>query len=307
MAESLRLLAVHAHPDDESSKGAAMMARYVESGARVLVATCTGGERGELLNEKLDLAGRAIAEVRQEEMARAAQILGIEHTWLGFEDSGFPDPESAEPPPPGSFAAIELSVAVAPLVQLVREFRPHVMVTYDEMGGYPHPDHIRTHEISVAAFEAAADPHYPGEQPWAVRKLYYDVTFHLERLQRLHDAVIAAGGESPYDSWLEGWKERPPKSDRVTTRVDCSDHFGVREAALRAHATQVDPDGMWFKIPLDVHQQVWPTEDFELAATRVPVALPEDDLFAGIDPVRPDEQPAPGPVRWLAPRHPETR
>ena len=307
MAEPLRLLAVHAHPDDESSKGAAMMARYVAAGARVLVATCTGGERGELLNDKLDLAGRAIAEVRQEEMSRAAQILGIEHVWLGFEDSGFPDPESADPPPAGSFAAIELSEALEPLVQLVREFRPHVMVTYDEIGGYPHPDHIRTHEISVAAFEAAADPQLSGGQPWAVRKLYYDVTFHLERLQRLHDAVLAGGGESPYESWLEEWKDRPPKSDRVTTRVDCSEHFGVREEALRAHATQVDPDGMWFKIPLEVHQQVWPTEDFELAATRIPVELPEDDLFAGIDPTHPDEEPVPGPTRWLAPRHPETR
>ena len=143
MAEPLRLLAVHAHPDDESSKGAAMMARYVDAGARVLVVTCTGGERGELLNPQLDLTGRAIAEVRQEEMARAAEILGIEHRWLGFEDSGFPDPEDPQPLPSGSFADLELEKATAPLVDVVREFRPHVMVAYDEVGGYPHPDHIR--------------------------------------------------------------------------------------------------------------------------------------------------------------------
>ena len=305
MAETLRLLAVHAHPDDESSKGAAMMARYVDAGARVLVATCTGGERGELLNPQLDLAGRAIADIRQDEMAQAAQILGIEHLWLGFEDSGFPDPEDPQPLPPGSFAAVDLEKATAPLVDVVREFRPHVMVAYDEMGGYPHPDHIRAHEIAVAAFEAAADPEYPGGTPWAVSKLYYDVTFHLERLTRLHEAALASLGESPYTEWLEAWTDRPPKSDRITTRVDCRDHFGVREAALRAHATQVDPDGMWFKIPVAVHQQVWPTEDFELAATRIPVDLPEDDLFAGIEPEHP--VPVDSEVQWRAPRHPEKR
>lgn len=302
----LRLMAVHAHPDDESSKGAAMMARYVQHGAEVLVVTCTGGERGELLNANVDLAGRAIAEVRREEMARAADILGISHEWLGFEDSGFPDPESNEPPPPGSFAALSLEEATAPLVEAVRKFRPHVMVAYDEVGGYPHPDHIRAHEIAVRAFEQAADPvaHAAGE-PWAVAKLYYDVTFHLERMQRLHDAVLADGGESPYAEWLENWGERPPKSDRITTRVPCADQFELREAALRSHATQVDPDGMWFKIPLAVHKQVWPTEDFELAATRVPVELPETDLFAGVDPDADID--AAAEITWRAPVHPETR
>jgi len=304
----MRLMAVHAHPDDESSKGAAMMARYVQGGDEVLVVTCTGGERGELLNPQLDIAGTAIAELRREEMARAAEILGIEHVWLGFEDSGFPDPDSDEPPPPGSFADLDLETASAPLIALVRSFRPHVMVAYDEVGGYPHPDHIRAHEISVRAFEAAADPAVaaPGE-PWAVRKLYYDVTFHLERMQRLHDAVLAAGGESPYGEWLDNWGERPPKSDRITTRVRCDEHFDAREAALRAHATQVDPDGMWFKIPVAVHRQVWPTEDFEWAATRVEVALPEDCLFAGLEQDQFDDAASVGDVRWLAPRYPEAR
>lgn len=299
-------MAVHAHPDDESSKGAAMMARYVQSGAEVLVVTCTGGERGDLLNANVDLAGRAIADVRREEMARAAQILGIDHMWLGFEDSGFPDPESDEEPPRGSFAAIDLADATAPLVEVVRKFRPHVMVAYDEVGGYPHPDHIRAHEIAVRAYEQAADlaVEVPGE-PWAVAKLYYDVTFHLERMVRLHEAVLADGGESPYTEWLENWKDRPPKSDRITTRVPCADQFELREAALRAHATQVDPDGMWFKIPLAMHKQVWPTEDFELAATRVPVELPETDLFAGLESEAVVDVDA--PVTWRAPVYPETR
>lgn len=259
-----------------------MMARYVTDGHRVQVVTCTGGERGDILNPKFVIDDRDISEIRRAEMARAAELLGVEHLWLGFEDSGFPDPESDEGLPEGCFAGLPLETTVAPLVQAIREFRPHVIVTYDEIGGYPHPDHIRTHEASVLAFELAADSSYGQGNPWAVAKLYYDVTFHLERLQRLHDAVVATGGDSPYGEWLEHWADRPPKSDRVTTRVECADFFELREAALKAHVTQVDPDGMWFAIPRQIHQQTWPTEDFELAACRINVELPEDDLFAGI-------------------------
>ncbi|MFM2438282.1 MAG: mycothiol conjugate amidase Mca, partial [Actinomycetota bacterium] len=164
--------------------------------------------------------------------------------------------------------------------------------------------HIRTHDVTAAAFDLAGDPSFvAGGAPWAPLKLYYDITFHLERMQRLHDAVIAEGGESPFGEWLEAWGDRPPKSDRVTTRVLCADYFPVREAALKAHATQVDPDGRWFAIPRQMQEQVWPTEDFELAATRLAVQLPEDDLFAG---VAPDDQAAPGtPATWLAPRRTE--
>lgn len=297
MAQALRLMAVHAHPDDESSKGAAMMAKYVRDGAQVRVVTCTGGERGDLLNPGFSLAGRDIREVRRDEMARAAEILGVEHVWLGFEDSGFPDPEVSEPLPAGSFADLPLTEAAMPLIAQIRQYRPHVITTYDEVGGYPHPDHVRTHEITAYAFEAAADAAMPGGEPWAASKLYYDITFHLERLTRLHEAMIVGGGESPYGEWLAEWGDRPPKSDRITTRVECADFFELREAALKAHVTQVDPTGRWFAIPREVHVQVWPTEDFELAATRIPVSLPEDDLFAGVDP-----DATPGPVSWRAPR-----
>lgn len=300
MTTSWRLMAVHAHPDDESSKGAAMMARYVRAGAEVMVVTCTGGERGDLLNPAVDLRGRGIAEVRRDEMARAAEILGVEHRWLGFADSGFPDPDSNEPLPEGSFAALPLDEATAPLIEVIRQFRPHVITTYDEQGGYPHPDHIRTHEVAARAFDAAADPMVGHGEPWAPLKLYYDVTFHLERMQRLNDAAIAEGIESPFGEWLANWGDRPPKSDRITTRVDCADFFELREQALKAHATQVDPDGQWFAIPRQTHAQVWPTEDFQLAATRVPVDLPEDDLFAGLTP-----EVQPGEVRWLAPKREE--
>src|SRR5690348_7397964 len=198
----LRLMAVHAHPDDESSKGAATTARYAAEGVRVMVVTLTGGERGDILNPAMDLPevhGR-IAEVRRDEMAKAAEILGVEHHWLGFVDSGLPEGDPPPPLPDGCFAMVPIEDAIARLVAEVRRFRPHVMTTYDEQGGYPHPDHIRTHEISVATFDAAADPDaYPeAGDPWQPLKLYYDIGFSAEKMEALHEAMVTRGLESPF-------------------------------------------------------------------------------------------------------------
>jgi len=280
-------MCVHAHPDDESSKGAATMARYVDEGHEVLVVSCTGGERGDVLNPRLKNDVhilRDLAQVRRDEMAAAQEILGVQHTWLGFVDSGLPEGDPLPPLPEGCFALVPLEEAAAPLVALIRSFRPHVMTTYDERGGYPHPDHIKCHEISVEAFAAAADPErYPelGE-PWQVQKLYYHHSFNRPRMQAIHDAMLAHGLESPWAERLKEWKEEPEWDARITTRVPCADYFGVRDQALLAHATQIDPDGFWFAIPRELQAEVWPTEDFELVTSHVQSELPEDDLFAGI-------------------------
>jgi len=286
VTEQLRLLAVHAHPDDESSKGAASMARYAREGVDVLVATCTGGERGSILNPAMDRPEvRAdLPAVRRAEMARAATLLGVRHTWLGFVDSGLPEGDPPPPLPEGCFAGLPLAVAAKPLVALVRQFRPQVVTTYDENGGYPHPDHVMCHRISVAAFEAAGDPDaYPGTgDPWQPLKLYYHMTFHKERVVALHQAALARGLESPYAEWLARWVDRPEDEGRVTTRVPCAEFFAPRDAALLAHASQVDPEGRWFAVPLAVQQAAWPTEDYQLARSLVDTTLPEDDLFAGV-------------------------
>jgi mycothiol S-conjugate amidase len=287
VAEKLRLMAVHAHPDDESSKGAATTAMYVAQGVDVLVVTCTGGERGSVLNPKMDRpeVWENIADIRRAEMDRAREILGIRQAWLGFVDSGLPEGDPLPPLPEGCFGLMDPAVAAGPLVRLMREFRPHVVTTYDEDGGYPHPDHVMCHRVSLAAFDAAGDPdRFPDlGDPWQPLKLYYHMGFSKPRLVTLHEAMLAAGLESPYAEWLENWDdERPDKSTRVTTRVQCGEFFPVRDDALRAHATQVDPDGFWFRVPIAVQQQAWPTEDYELARSLVDSKVPEDDLFAGV-------------------------
>ena len=285
----LRLMAVHAHPDDESSKGAATMARYADEGARVLVVSLTGGERGDILNPAMDLPevhGR-IHEIRRDEMARAAEILGVEHAWLGFEDSGLPEGDPLPPLPEGCFALVPLEESTGALVKLIREFKPHVMTTYDETGGYPHPDHIRCHEVSVAAYEAAGDYRlFPDAgEPWNVTKLYYNHGFLRQRMQVLQDEFTKHGQEGPFGKWLETWESDDDlMSRRVTTRIECSKYFEVRDQALLAHATQIDPKSFFFTTPMEWQQRLWPTEEYELARSRVPVTLPEDDLFAGVEP-----------------------
>ncbi|MGV9792213.1 mycothiol conjugate amidase Mca [Gordonia sp. NPDC003422] len=287
-AGAFRLMAVHAHPDDESSKGAATTARYAAEGNEVLVVTLTGGERGDILNPAMDRPGikERMTEVRREEMAKAAAALGVEQTWLGFVDSGLPEGDPPPPVPEGSFAAIPLEVGTEALVRVVREFRPHVMITYDEHGGYPHPDHIRCHEVSVAAYEQSGDPDaFPGSgAPWTVSKLYYTHGFIRDRMVLFSDEFERHGQESPFTEWLSKWdRRRGDLMGRVTTQVECGKYFPQRDDALRAHATQIDPNGVFFAVPLEWQQRLWPTEEFELAQTRVKTSIPETDLFTGIE------------------------
>jgi mycothiol S-conjugate amidase len=239
-----------------------------------------------VLNPKMDRPDvwANIGDIRRAEMDAARAILGIEQAWLGFVDSGLPEGDPLPPLPEGCFALEDVEVAAAPLVRLMRQFRPHVVTTYDEEGGYPHPDHIMTHKVTVAAFEAAGDPERHPElgEPWQPLKLYYDVGFSRAKIMALHEAMLAAGLESPYGDWMKRWEDRADKGERITTRVDCAEYFPVRDDALRAHATQIDPDGFWFQVPMDLQQRAWPTEDFQLARSLVDSPLPESDLFAGV-------------------------
>lgn len=284
----LRLLAIHAHPDDESSKAAATMARYVDEGNRVKVLTCTGGERGDVLNPAMDrpVVKENIGAIRREEMANAIKALGVEHEWLGYVDSGLPEGDPLPPLPEGSFALADTEEVVHKVVKVIREFRPHVIITYDENGGYPHPDHLKVHEVSMIAWEKSGEQDYHPElgQAWTPLKLYYTHGFIRQRMQMFHDLLVEQGKESPYAEILDRWKANQADTmARVTTQVNVERWFDRRDAALKAHATQIDPAGTFFATPVEVQRRLWPTEEFELAKTRVSTSLPEDDLFAGIE------------------------
>ncbi|MDJ0339234.1 mycothiol conjugate amidase Mca [Cryobacterium sp. PH31-O1] len=278
-------MAVHAHPDDESSKGAATYAYYRSRGAEVLIVSCTGGERGSVLNPALNghaMAERDISGLRRIEMQSAQRALGVLHRWLGFEDSGMNEDKSV---PPNSFAAIPLEYSAEPLVALVREFRPQVLITYDENGGYPHPDHIRCHEVSLEAFRAAADPdRYPNAgAPWQIDKLYYDRIFNLERVDAMYLALSVTEPDSPLLEPLGAARERMGEYPQLaTTHVPAGEFLEVRDEALRAHASQVAPDHTFFFWPNDLVREAWPYEDFQLVESKVDTIMPEYDLFAGI-------------------------
>jgi len=283
MTERLCLLSVHAHPDDESSKGAGTVARYAAAGVHTVLVCCTGGEEGEILNPAMDRpeVRDNLAEVRRRELERAAEVIGYhEVVELGYRDSGMPGSEANARPE--CFAAADLDEAVGRLVAEIRRTRPHVVITYHEdQQGYPHPDHLRVHDISVLAFDRAADPlAYPGlGEPWQPFKLYYTL-WSRKRMLAIHEKFLELGLESPFgDRWLD----RPSNDDRITTSIDISSHAAVRREALLAHATQIDPESpFWFGLPPEVANSVHPYDEYELARSLVDAPVPEDDLFAGI-------------------------
>jgi len=298
--EPLCLLTVHAHPDDESSKGAGSVALYHAERVHTVLVCCTGGEEGEVLNPALDTpeVHARLADLRREELAAATKVIGYDEVvMLGYRDSGMPGSEANANP--ASFAQAPLEEAVERLVAIVRRTRPQVMVVYgDEQSGYPHPDHLRVHEIGVAAFRSAGDPgRFPGAgTPWQPTKLYY-TEFSVARFREIHQKFEELGLESPFDAeWRKRWEEAP--TPRVTTSIDISAFADVRSEALRAHATQVDPKSpFWFGLPPEVMRSIHPFDDYRLALVAADdgsLAPPGDadpggaegpvetDLFAGV-------------------------
>jgi len=282
------VLSVHAHPDDEASKGAATMARYHHEGVRTVLVTCTGGEAGDILNPAADTEDvrRDLGAVRLRELDDAVRVIGYDELYLlGYRDSGMPDSEHNKHPE--CFAQAPLDEAVGRLVALIRKHKPHVIVTYaDDQRGYPHPDHLRVHEISVIAFDDAGDPDkYPelGE-PWQPLKMYYSA-WSKARMVAMHEKFLELGMESPYD---QKWLDRPSQDEKITTRIPIAEHWEVRQNALLAHRTQIDPESkFWFGLPAEAMKDVHPWDDYVLARSLVDVperaeGEHEDDLFAGI-------------------------
>ena len=284
MSDRLCLLCVHAHPDDEASKGAPTVSRYHGEGVHTVLVCCTGGEEGDILNPAMDTPEvRAdIGAIRMAELKASTEIIGYDDTvLLGYRDSGMPDSEANANP--ASFGQAPLDEAVGRLVAAIRRERPQVIITYGEdHSGYPHPDHIRVHEISLLAFDSAGDPDRYTEAgtPFAPSKLYYSV-WPAARFRQIHAKFQELGLESPFD---EKWLARLERDEKFTTTIDIDGYQEVRGEALRAHATQVDPNSpFWFGLPPEVMRGIHPTEEFFLARSRNgPTDTTEDDLFAGL-------------------------
>ena len=282
-ADRLCLLTVHAHPDDESSKGAGTVAKYAAQGVHTVLVCCTDGAAGDILNPAMDSdeVKSNLPAVRMDELRRATEIIGYgEVVELGYKDSGMPDTPANEDPE--CFWRADLEEAVERLVAVIRRTKPQVIVTYgDDQKGYPHPDHLRVHDISVPAFERAGDPEmYPDAgEPWQPLKLYY-TAWSRARMLAMHEKFLEIGLESPFD---QKWLDRPSQDDVITTKVDIADYADVRRDALLAHATQIDPNSpFWFGLPPEVARTVYPVEDYVLARSLVDTVTPEDDLFAGV-------------------------
>lgn len=296
----LSLLTVHAHPDDEASKGPATVARYHAEGVRTTLVTCTGGEAGDILNPAMDLPGVVdrLPELRREELAEAARVIGYDEVvWLGYRDSGMPGTPANEDP--RCFARAPLEEAVGRLVEVLRRVRPQVVVAYGpDQRGYPHPDHLRVHDVALQAFDAASDPgRYPGTgAEWAPSRLFY-IGWSVGRSRAIHDKFLELGIESPFQGErLERLLQAPdrPADAPPLWSVDVSGFTAVRRLALLAHRTQVDPSSpAWFGLPPEIADTLYPFDDYELGVSRVGaehdserdggvVDGAADDLFAGL-------------------------
>jgi mycothiol S-conjugate amidase len=273
----LCLLTVHAHPDDESSKGASTVARDGAECVHTVLVCCTGGELGDVANPAMDRpeVKENLAAVRADELRRATEIIGFDEiVMLGYRDSGMAESEGNADP--ASFHQADLDEAVGRLVAVIRRTKPQVMLTYgDDQQGYPHPDHLKVHDISVPAFDRAGDADWYPEagEPWAPSKLYYSV-WSRERATKTHQKFLDLELTSPYS---EEWLTRPWQDHRITTRIDTGDFHDVRVNALLAHATQIDPTSpFWFGLPDEHARVVYPYEDYTLARSRVEAISGED-------------------------------
>lgn len=277
------LLALHAHPDDESSKGAGTVAKYAAAGVRCILVTATGGEAGDVLNPAVDTpeTKAQLADLRRSELHEAARIIGYDEVIeLGYRDSGMPDTDHNRHP--DAFANAPFDEVLERLVRIVRKHRPDVVFGYDDHERYPHPDHLLIHDLSLALFDAAADPdRFPDSgEPWAISRVVAPV-FTVSRLTTLHAAALERGIESPFQRWIDALDDASDDGKRLI-RVDVGDWLEVARDALRAHRTQIDPDGFWFKLPTEVVAAAYPYEDFEVLRERILVDTDPLDVFAGV-------------------------
>ncbi len=299
--QTLTLMAVHAHPDDELIGTGGVLARYAHEGIDTVLVTCTRGEVGEIHDPDLseEEARPRLGDIRMAELNCALEIIGVKHSeQLGYRDSGMIDTPDNEDP--RSFNKADMAEATGRLVRLVRQYRPAVIVTYNEIGGYGHPDHINAHRVAVAAFEAAADPNqYPDAgEPHQAQKLYY-TSWNFKNWQQLIEEMKARGLKSPWgdDDEEQGdktaeqreaeraeWMARmEAEQARQTTEVDTRAYAELVRRAAYCHRTQFSQDSFFYTMPDDLNDLAFGAETFARIKSFVPVPDGvEDDLFAGL-------------------------
>ncbi|MGY0058714.1 N-acetyl-1-D-myo-inositol-2-amino-2-deoxy-alpha-D-glucopyranoside deacetylase [Streptomyces sp. LZ34] len=291
-----RLLLVHAHPDDESINNGATMAKYAAEGAHVTLVTCTLGEEGEIIPPALAhlAADRddALGPHRIGELAVAMKALGVsDHRFLGapgrYRDSGMMGaPQNARPE---CFWRAEVDEAAAHLVEVIREVRPQVLVTYDPNGGYGHPDHIQAHRVAMRAAELAAEQVFRRDlgAPHEIAKIYWNCVPSSE-LEEGFARLRAAGAQAPFPGIASAGDVPGVVDDaRVTTTVDGAGYAEAKAEAMRAHATQIVVDGPFFALSNDLGQPLSAQEHYLLVRGESVMASGsergcEDDLFAGV-------------------------
>ncbi len=284
MPEPLTLMVVHAHPDDECIGTGGIFARYSVEGIRTVLVTCTLGEEGEIVVPEWDTPENhaRLAEIREQELLAAVKHLGINHLEiLPYRDSGMMGTPSNQHPE--CFAQADLDEATGRLVRLVRQYRPHILMSYNEEGGYGHPDHITAHKITVAAYEAAANPaqYQEAGEPWSPTKLYY-ISFRRALWLKVWPLMRERGIKTPLDD--EGFDtSRFVDDPRINAVIDVRAYLPQKLAALREHRTQIRDDWFWLAIPEDLRDEMFNSEYFIRIASRVPVSeAVETDLFAGL-------------------------
>ncbi len=320
-AHRLTLLTTHAHPDDETIGTGGVMAKAVKQGRRVVLVTCTRGEMGDIVVPEMDTPDnhRRLGEIRMGELEHAMAALGVtEWENLGYKDSdmmGRPGNRDAR-----CFWQANLDEAIGRMVFMVRTFKPDVMTTYNDFGGYGHPDHIRTHLVAVGAFERAGDPAWYPEQlapehggtgaeakdgglaPWTPAKLYEQaIPASVRRaIQDRMDAIGERSFWSPPENATpeqlaeyEGYMARMLVPDeRITAWVDIDAEIEQRWDAMRAHVTQISDENPFVRFGRTAWREFWTKEAYIRRASRVEAPAQETDLFEGL------EGRAPGPYGW---------
>lgn len=274
------MLAVHAHPDDESISTGGVLAKYSANGFQTALVYCTRGEAGDILNPDFvsPKPGLNIKEIRAIELENAVNVLGVQSVhFLGYRDSGMAGtPENEHPQ---AFARADKEEATARLVEIIRQVRPHVLVTYNEKGTYLHPDHIMANRITQRAFQASGDPDYQTQtkvEPWQPVKLYY-TAIPLERIRRMHKMALEQGEEPGFDPDVLGTPD-----EKISAVVDVRKYLSQKLEALYCHQSQMNPNSILRRMSEELREEAFGYEHFECVQGCPSTDRRESDLFEGI-------------------------